>query len=416
MVNLLTSSNADIATITECEIPEGAGDFSVAGYTTFSPALSLQGRKTRVLVLVKNDLALRANVKVVRDIMDPSIQSVWLQFSHHRIGGSTLGAFILGGIYREWTPQLSREESKLRMEALLRQITTAAEGSRVIIHGDFNLDLDRANDGTYYMATLARSLAESTAASGLEAHATPPTFRSYGNFVPGGSLRPAGDSRSPAGGSPSPAGGSSSPAGDDHGDALGPTRALNVCDAHGPTRAYDHGDALGPTRALNVCDAHGPTRAYDDCDHHKYARLDHVYSKGFDTESRVTQDATTDHRPVVTTVRAGGRGQDQSKLIPLKRRNFKAIRREDLEGTLRLTDWSGVYAMRDVDDILHFITAGIIAALDIVAPEKVIKVKNGPNLYLTRETLEAMRMRDMATGKKYRDLRNEVSRLVRSCR
>ena len=55
----------------------------------------------------------------------------------------------------------------------------------------------------------------------------------------------------------------------------------------------------------------------------------------------------------------------------------------------------------------------LIEALDIVAPEKVIRVKNGPNLYLTRETLEAMRMRDVATGKKYRDLRNEVSRLVR---
>jgi hypothetical protein len=40
-------------------------------------------------------------------------------------------------------------------------------------------------------------------------------------------------------------------------------------------------------------------------------------------------------------------------------------------------------------------------------------VKSGPNLYLTRETLEAMRMRDSATGKRYRDLRNEVSRLVR---
>jgi hypothetical protein len=40
-------------------------------------------------------------------------------------------------------------------------------------------------------------------------------------------------------------------------------------------------------------------------------------------------------------------------------------------------------------------------------------VKKGPNLYLTRETLEAMRKRDSATGRRYRDLRNEVSRLFR---
>jgi hypothetical protein len=213
LVNLLTSTGADVATITECEIPEGSGEFSVAGYTTFSPTPSLQGGKTRVLVLVKNDLAVRANVKVIKDIMDPAVQSVWLQFSHHRIGGSTLGAFILGGIYREWTPQLSREESKLRLEALLQQISSAADGSRVIIHGDFNLDLDRANDGTYYMATLARSLAECTTTAGLEAHVTLPTFRSYGNFVPAGDIsRLPGDVACPAGGGPRPAGGSPSPA------------------------------------------------------------------------------------------------------------------------------------------------------------------------------------------------------------
>jgi hypothetical protein len=127
----------------------------------------------------------------------------------------------------------------------------------------------------------------------------------------------------------------------------------------------------------------------------------------------VTPDATTDHRPVVTTVRSGVRCPGRFKLVLLKRRNFKAITREELKGTLKLTDWSEVYAMRDVDDILNFIRAGIVSALDIIAPEKEIRVKKGQNLYLTRDTLEAMRMRDSATGKRYRTLRNEVSLLVR---
>jgi hypothetical protein len=120
-------------------------------------------------------------------------------------------------------------------------------------------------------------------------------FRSYGNFVPnpaGDISRLPGDVARPAGGGPRPAGGSQSPAG-----------GL-------PSPAGDH---------------------------HKYARLDHVYSKGLVTES---PDATTDHRPVVTTVRAGGCCLGTSKLVPLKRRNFKAIRREELEGTLRLTEIS----------------------------------------------------------------------------
>jgi hypothetical protein len=79
----------------------------VAGYTTFSPPQSAGG-KTRVLVLRENSLAVRANVKVIKYIMDPAVQSVWLNFSHHIIGSggrtATLGAFVLGGIYREWTP------------------------------------------------------------------------------------------------------------------------------------------------------------------------------------------------------------------------------------------------------------------------------------------------------------------------
>jgi hypothetical protein len=65
-----------------------------------------------------------------------------------------------------------------------------------------------------------------------------------------------------------------------------------------------------------------------------------------------------------------------------------------------------------VDDILEYITARIISALNIVAPEKEIRVKKGSNLYLTQETLQAIKKRDAATGR-YRDLRNEVSQLVR---
>jgi hypothetical protein len=40
-------------------------------------------------------------------------------------------------------------------------------------------------------------------------------------------------------------------------------------------------------------------------------------------------------------------------------------------------------------------------------------VKKGANLYLSRDTLELMKQRDKANGKRYRCLRNEVTRLVR---
>jgi hypothetical protein len=87
--------------------------------------------------------------------------------------------------------------------------------------------------------------------------------------------------------------------------------------------------------------------------------------------------------------------------------------RQELEGSLNLTDWTKVYDINNVDAVLEYITAGIVSSLDVVAPEKEICVKKGPNLYLTLETLEARKKSDTASGKRYRGLRNEVSRLVR---
>jgi hypothetical protein len=197
--------------------------------------------------------------------MDPAVQSVWLHFNHHKIGsstqGATLGAFVLGGIYREWTSLLSREESRLRLGSLLTQISKAAEhGSRVAIHRDFNVDLDWGEDKGYYMAKLPETLAECTSAAGLEAHVTSPTFWSFGNFIthPAGVLsRLPGDVASSTGGGPSLAGSGPSPAGG------------------GPSPA---GDGQSPAG-----------------DFHRYARLDRVYTKGLISKSKVIPDATTDH-------------------------------------------------------------------------------------------------------------------------
>jgi hypothetical protein len=55
LVNLLQARGADIATISECKILEGTGEFIVAGYTIFTRPPSAGG-KTRVLVLVENSL------------------------------------------------------------------------------------------------------------------------------------------------------------------------------------------------------------------------------------------------------------------------------------------------------------------------------------------------------------------------
>jgi hypothetical protein len=217
-----------------------------------------------VIVLVENGLVVKANMKPIHDIMDPSIQSVWLYFDHHviRSGGptATLGALTLGSVYKEWTTNLNYAKSWQRFEILLSQICKAAENSaRVMVHGVFNVDLDRSGDGGYYMGAMLRSLSECTSSAKLETHLTGPTWRSFGNFcrppqkgdptLSGDPLRPAGDTPSPAGDNQRPAGSSRSPAGDNG----------------------------------NV-----------DC--HKHSRLDHVYTKGFVAKSVGLADSMTDHR------------------------------------------------------------------------------------------------------------------------
>jgi hypothetical protein len=219
------------------------------------------------------------------------------------------------------------------------------------------------------MGAMLTFLAECMTSAGLETHVTGPTFCSFSSFRPRGDpLSPAGDLPSPTGDGTRPAGGGQSPAGS------------------GPSPAGDY---------------------------HRYSRLDHFYTKGLISESVVLPNSTTDHRPVVTTVRAKNHVPGAEKLVSLKRQNVKAVTRPELEGALNLTDWSEVYDLKDVDAVLEYITAGITSALNIVAPQKAIRVKKGLNLHLTRETIETMKKRNAATGKRYRSLRNKVTRLVR---
>jgi hypothetical protein len=46
ILHLLTSSDVDVAMVTECEMTETVKDFSVAGYTTFFPKVPEGKSKT----------------------------------------------------------------------------------------------------------------------------------------------------------------------------------------------------------------------------------------------------------------------------------------------------------------------------------------------------------------------------------
>jgi hypothetical protein len=166
----------DIATLTECEMVETANNFAVAGYMTFLPLVPKGKSKTRVIILVKNDLVTRANAHVCHNFMDNKTQSVWLRFGPV----PPMGGFTLCGLYRTWLDHdrqvFNVPEATERLEAFNSQITRAAERyARVVVHGDLNLDLDWSGDLLYARRNLLATLLESPEAAGLETHYRPPS-------------------------------------------------------------------------------------------------------------------------------------------------------------------------------------------------------------------------------------------------
>jgi hypothetical protein len=146
---------------------------------------------------------------------------------------------------------------------------------------------------------------------------------------------------------------------------------------------------------------------------HRESTINHVYTAGVHADVTVLDDASTDHRPLVTSVSSVSVANRGTRLVTMKRRNFKKIDRARLEAALLDTcDWSKIYAIKNVDKALELLESAIVAALDVVAPLHEKTVRQGKALYLARDTLDLMRKRDAAKGAKYRKLRNRVSVLV----
>jgi hypothetical protein len=78
-------------------------------------------------------------------------------------------------------------------------------------------------------------------------------------------------------------------------------------------------------------------------------------------------------------------------------------------------DWTGMYSIKDMEEVHKFVIDGFIAALDVVTPVKEIVVKTGSNLYLSRETLEMMKRRDSAKAgtQRFWVLRKATNRLLK---
>jgi hypothetical protein len=95
-----------------------SAEFKLSGYVTFSPIVA-SGGKTRVLVLVREDVATKSNARLRKDLMTESVPSVWIQQDARVQGRHHHSAFLLGGLYRQWSNGL---EKGLQLETAQLQI------------------------------------------------------------------------------------------------------------------------------------------------------------------------------------------------------------------------------------------------------------------------------------------------------
>ncbi len=140
-------------------------------YRVYFP-LAVQKRGFRLLLLIREDLAARYNPVVVRT----TSMEVWLRLE------TPCGGVVVAAVYRQWSDQ---EEGDLEaLDEAIRDLS--AKHERVIILGDMNLNLARANDATYYRHRLLRlhmkCLEENgfTIANELDMS---PTYYSHGRFA-----------------------------------------------------------------------------------------------------------------------------------------------------------------------------------------------------------------------------------------
>jgi hypothetical protein len=330
---LLREVDADVAVLSEVELPVAQNDFAITGFTTHWP-LASKTFKTRVLVLTRSSL----QAKLRDDLMVISPQTVWVEAA----------GILVGGFYRTWsnadkTDKATTSSRRLDLEASLSQIEAAtASAKRIILTGDFNLDLARQDDAGYYQRKELLLWLGRLGELGI-------------NQIP-------------------------------------------TSLTHTSTGAYKRKSVPGSTPA------------------HRMSCLDHVYAAGITASVKVLSVAATDHFPLLATVETGVK---PAPPVKLSRRNFKRLSRPVLEAALLLQDWQAVFALTDVEAALEAITAGIVAALDVVCPVETIRVRKDADLYLSAKTRDTMAKRDAARKRNdvsYKSLRNAALAGVRGDR
>ncbi len=165
---LLEQESPDVAVLTETELNEADDSFHIPGYKAYT-SQPTQG-KVRLMLLLKTHLVTTANPSVLR----VSHQEIWIGLS-----GSS-GSWAVAGCYRQWSGNEGTDLTSLCNN--VRELSVSP--SAVVLLGDFNLDVSRSTDTSYYRRPLLHTFLSTMEELGfvLENDTHTHTYKSYGAF------------------------------------------------------------------------------------------------------------------------------------------------------------------------------------------------------------------------------------------
>jgi exonuclease III len=117
LANLVTANNVDVVALSEAEVPVREAQFTLDSFTTFCPLVK-PGKKTRVMLLVKTDVAVKTNARLANEYLSDEFPSVWVQLDsqamHNGDRTALCGSVLLCAVYRRWG-SLTSEKSELEI-------------------------------------------------------------------------------------------------------------------------------------------------------------------------------------------------------------------------------------------------------------------------------------------------------------
>ena len=139
-----------------------------------------------------------------------------------------------------------------------------------------------------------------------------------------------------------------------------------------------------------------PTRVTPD----SQSCIDHVIVNRteFLSESGVIPVGVSDHH-LTYSIRKRDKKGGGSKHYEIKTRNFKHYSHEKFKDKLKDKNWRKITQSQDINTAYNMLVDNIISAADDIAPERLLRIKNQCDPWVTGETIHKMHKRDFLLGR-----------------